>query len=104
MGILTLLGVRHLFYEYAFLQAGAMIPLILITENQKIINVRLAVERSLGSLNGGLVAIVMVYVSAYSFSRTVKFTDASQQTVLLFLKHAVDPVVPYGQHSILESR
>lgn len=64
LGMFTLLSERYQFYEYAFLQAGVMIPLILITSNQEIINVHLAFERSLGSLEGGLVAITMVYASA----------------------------------------
>ena len=67
LGTLTLLSENYLFYEYAFLQAGVMIPLILITSNQEIINVHLAFERSLGSFEGGLVAIAMVYLSALFF-------------------------------------
>ena len=63
LGILTWLSEHYRFFEYAFLQAGVMIPLILITSNQEVINVHLAVERSLGSLEGGLVGIAMVYAS-----------------------------------------
>ncbi|MCX7121879.1 MAG: FUSC family protein [Gammaproteobacteria bacterium] len=67
LGILTWLSEHYRSFEYAFLQMGVMIPLILITSNQEVINVHLAVERSLGSLEGGLVGIVMVYASHLFF-------------------------------------
>ena len=69
LGILTWLSEHYRSFEYAFLQMGVMIPLILITSNQEVINVHLAVERSLGSLEGGLVGIVMVYASHLFFLR-----------------------------------
>ncbi len=73
LGMLTWVSERYRFFEYAFLQAGVMIPLILITSNQEVINVHLAVERSLGSLEGGLVGIAMVYAS-YFLKRIVSGT------------------------------
>lgn len=71
LSVLTLCCERYRFWEYAFLQAGVMIPLILMTSNQ-IINVHLAIERSLGSLEGALIAIVMVYVSHLFFTKKMR--------------------------------
>jgi uncharacterized membrane protein YccC len=67
LAMLTWLSEHYRFFEYAFLQAGVMIPLILITSNKEVINVHLAFERSLGSLEGGLVGIAMVYASHLFF-------------------------------------
>lgn len=65
LGLLTLLSEKYHFWEYAFLQAGVMIPLILITSGQQTINVSLAMERSLGSLEGAIIAILLVYLSIF---------------------------------------
>lgn len=68
-GILTWLSEWFKFLEYAFLQAGLMLPLILIATNMHDINTRMAIERGLGSFEGGLVAVIMVYLSVLFLHR-----------------------------------
>lgn len=59
----TFLSERFKSGEYALLQASIMLPLILMTSSATTINVRLAFERSLGSVEGALLGIIMVYLS-----------------------------------------
>ncbi len=63
LGAFSLFGDRFEKTQYAFLQAGMMLPIILLTSSATIINTTLAWQRTLGSLEGGIIGIIMVYIS-----------------------------------------
>jgi hypothetical protein len=51
------------YLEYFFLQAGVMIPVILFdTSGHQFFNESLGIHRALGSIEGGLIALVVVYL------------------------------------------
>lgn len=63
LGAFSLFGERFAKTQYAFIQAGMMLPIILLTSSATIINTTLAWQRALGSLEGGVIGIMMVYIS-----------------------------------------
>ena len=60
--ISSLLSELYPFFEYALLQAGIMVPLILMTSGSSFTNVSIAYARGLGSFEGALIGLLMVYL------------------------------------------
>lgn len=70
ISICSVMGDLNPTYDYLYLQAGLMVPLILLTSTQNYQNTGLALQRALGSLEGGFIAIIMIHLFSLFLTNT----------------------------------
>ena len=72
--VMTFLADRlPVYLEYGFLQAGVMVPLILMSGSSgEIYNTAVGIDRALGSIEGGIIGLLVVYFFRLVFGTPTK--------------------------------